>query len=88
MCGISGIISPDQQQHQQLSNMLKALEHRGPDGTSSWCSPQQQVSLGHNRLAIIDITKYGEQPMHYLGRYSIVHNGEIYNYKELDVYKL
>ncbi len=63
--------------------MLQSLQHRGPDGEGVWQNPGQDVLLGHRRLAVIDLGAAAAQPMHYLNRYTIVHNGEIYNYREL-----
>ena len=61
--------------------MTDALVHRGPDGEGQWVDTN--IALGNRRLAIIDLSEAGNQPMHYLGRYTIIHNGEIYNYIEL-----
>jgi hypothetical protein len=91
MCGIAGIIArsvhqaPANRAHLMhlLQQMTDALAHRGPDGDGHWMNSDGTVLLGHRRLAIIDLTDAAVQPMHYLNRYSIVHNGEIYNYKEL-----
>ncbi|MDP4253613.1 MAG: asparagine synthase (glutamine-hydrolyzing) [Bacteroidota bacterium] len=85
MCGIAGIISPDpgQLSTDRLRTMTDAIAHRGPDGQASWISPSGLVGLGHRRLSVIDLSEAAAQPMHYLDRYHIVHNGEIYNYKEL-----
>lgn len=63
--------------------MTDALAHRGPDGEGSWQNEAGNILLGHRRLSIIDISAAGNQPMHYLGRYTIIHNGEVYNYIEL-----
>jgi len=63
--------------------MTDALSHRGPDGEGFWQSNSGSVSLGHRRLAILDLTDAAAQPFHYLDRYTILHNGEIYNYVEL-----
>jgi len=63
--------------------MLQSLLHRGPDGEGCWHNESQTVLLGHRRLAIIDLSEAASQPMHYANRYTIVHNGEIYNYTEL-----
>ena len=63
--------------------MTDALAHRGPDGEGHWINLEGIVGLGHRRLSIIDLSDAGHQPMHYLDRYSIIHNGEIYNYIEL-----
>lgn len=85
MCGIAGIISlrPDLVSAEKLKRMTDVLEHRGPDGEGYWINENATAGFGHRRLAIIDITDSGKQPMHYLGRYTIIHNGEIYNYIEL-----
>ncbi|MEI8053909.1 MAG: asparagine synthase (glutamine-hydrolyzing) [Bacteroidota bacterium] len=85
MCGIAGIISPHQSDIniQKLKIMSDTLAHRGPDGEGVWISPKTSAGLAHRRLAIIDLSKNADQPMHYLDRYSIVFNGEIYNYPEL-----
>jgi asparagine synthase (glutamine-hydrolysing) len=85
MCGIAGIISPDKAvlNHVVLKNMAGSLAHRGPDGEGLWINPDKQVGLAHRRLSIIDLSEAAAQPMHYLQRYSIVYNGEIYNYIEL-----
>lgn len=84
MCGIAGIIShhPEKRNRALIEKMTNVLKHRGPDGEGFW-SDETCVSFGHRRLAIIDLTPAGAQPMHYLNRYTIVFNGEIYNYKEL-----
>src|SRR5450631_1608500 len=63
--------------------MTDVIAHRGPDGEGSWISGTGLIGLGHRRLSIIDLSAAAAQPMHYRDRYSIVHNGEIYNYLEL-----
>ena len=85
MCGIAGIISPKKTiiQQRSLKTMSDTLSHRGPDGEGFWINKENTVGLSHRRLAIIDLSDAAAQPMHYLNRYSIVYNGEIYNYKEL-----
>jgi Asparagine synthase (glutamine-hydrolyzing) len=57
------------------------LAHRGPDAEGTWMN--STTALGNRRLSIIDLSSAGNQPMHYLDRYTIIHNGEIYNYIEL-----
>ncbi len=85
MCGIAGIIQVNTSSfHQeQLAGMTAALAHRGPDAEQHWKNQTGNVLLGHRRLAVIDLTEAAAQPMHYLDRYTIIHNGEIYNYREL-----
>jgi asparagine synthase (glutamine-hydrolysing) len=85
MCGIAGIIQSNSSRfgREHLQRMTDALAHRGPDGEAGWQSENGDVLLGHRRLSIIDLSSAAAQPMHYLDRYSIVHNGEIYNYLEL-----
>lgn len=85
MCGISGILnfSNSSLDLNQIKAMTDAIAHRGPDGEGHWINPNQSVALGHRRLAIIDLSEDGKQPMHYLNRYTITFNGEIYNYLEL-----
>jgi asparagine synthase (glutamine-hydrolysing) len=61
--------------------MTLVLAHRGPDGRGHWYG--EGVALGHLRLAILDLSPRGAQPMHYAGRYVVTYNGEIYNYREL-----
>jgi len=64
--------------------MLAAVRHRGPDGDGIFMSPDATAALGHRRLAIIDLSTRASQPMTTEdGRYTIVFNGEIYNYVEL-----
>ena len=63
--------------------MTDALAHRGPDGEGLWQNSSGNILLGNRRLSVIDLSSAGDQPMHYLSRYTIVHNGEIYNYLEL-----
>ncbi|HNA18638.1 MAG TPA: asparagine synthase (glutamine-hydrolyzing) [Chitinophagaceae bacterium] len=85
MCGIAGIIQTNPSLYQQLhlKKMTDALAHRGPDGEGHWQNDSQTVLLGHRRLAIIDLSEAAHQPFHFLNRYTIIHNGEIYNYIEL-----
>ncbi|MCC7522718.1 asparagine synthase (glutamine-hydrolyzing) [Candidatus Uhrbacteria bacterium] len=84
MCGIAGEIRLSGQKIDQdrLRRMSEALSRRGPDGEGLWV--EGQAGLAHRRLAIIDLTEGGKQPMSTPdGRYTITFNGEIYNYKEL-----
>jgi asparagine synthase (glutamine-hydrolysing) len=82
MCGIVAIQGNVASREQRLTAMLAAQKHRGPDATQMWSDTN--ISLGHNRLSIIDLTETANQPMHSAcGRYVLVFNGEIYNYLEL-----
>ena len=92
MCGIAGIIqfSPSQDEESihgllrsRLKKMADSLVHRGPDGEGFWMSAGGHAAFAHRRLAIIDLSRAAAQPMHYRDRYTIVYNGEIYNYIEL-----
>lgn len=85
MCGIAGIISKDRNKINldNLKKMSDTLIHRGPDGDGQWINEEQTVGLTHRRLSVLDLSTAGKQPMHYLDRYSITFNGEIYNYIEL-----
>jgi asparagine synthase (glutamine-hydrolysing) len=85
MCGIAGLFnctSFEKVSKKDLKKMTDAIAHRGPDGEGHWF--ESNVGLGHRRLAIIDRTKQGAQPMISLDRrYVLSYNGEIYNFKEL-----
>jgi asparagine synthase (glutamine-hydrolysing) len=85
MCGIAGIlqVNPNSYNRAHVKQMTDAVAHRGPDGEGFWQNESANVLLGHRRLSIIDLTEAAAQPFHYLGRYTILHNGEIYNYLEL-----
>jgi len=87
MCGIFGFIADRSQVIEKssadLDHGLTLIRHRGPDGSGKWVSDDGRVGLGHVRLSIIDV-ETGAQPMHSdCGRYTIIYNGEIYNYLEL-----
>jgi len=83
MCGIGGRIEfgGAHVNQSQLKAMNDAILHRGPDDRGSFISNDKRVGLTFTRLAIIDLSPKGNQPMSYLGRYWIVFNGEIYNFK-------
>ncbi|MFC1641283.1 asparagine synthase (glutamine-hydrolyzing), partial [Myxococcota bacterium] len=87
MCGIAGFSCGslgEPPSPQQLDTVRRALRHRGPDASGTWRSNDGRAALVHTRLAIIDLTPSGAQPMHFSGgRYHMVFNGEIYNYLEL-----
>lgn len=79
MCGIAGLLAPDARAAQV---MIDTLAHRGPDADGVWC--EDGVALAHRRLAIIELSDAGAQPMvSACGRYVTVFNGELYNH--LDV---
>ncbi len=87
MCGIAGIISRHPpaiaETNAVLHDMTESLTHRGPEGEGFWINDNGSVALGHRRLKIIDLSDRAAQPMHYVDRYAITYNGEIYNYPEL-----
>ena len=84
MCGISGIVSKQPIESGTIHKMNMALQHRGPDAQGIFRSEAGTVALGHTRLSIIDISELGNQPMHSDdGRFVVVFNGEIYNFKTL-----
>ncbi len=84
MCGIAGLIhlNGDPVSPIAIKRMTDAIAHRGPDGEGQWI--EKNVGLGHRRLAIIDLSPLGHQPMVSADhRFALVYNGEIYNYREL-----
>lgn len=84
MCGIVGTAGSTKIDQELLVRMRDAIAHRGPDDAGVWTSGDGLVSFGHRRLAIIDLSPGGHQPMgDRSGRLQIVFNGEIYNYREL-----
>lgn len=82
MCGIAGIINKKDQTVPEslIRKMTDLVAHRGPDDHGYFFS--ENLALGHRRLSIIDLSAYGHQPMTY-GDYTIIFNGEIYNYIEI-----
>jgi len=97
MCGIAGVLNLSLTEIPNLERRLEAmnqlLRHRGPDGEGLWQNDNGMVQLGHRRLSIIDLSKAAAQPMHFIpasskrwaegNHYTIIHNGEIYNYIEI-----
>src|SRR5579883_988851 len=84
MCGIAGVLYTDGRAVSPvvLRRMTDAIAHRGPDGEGHWI--EGSVGIGHRRLAIIDLSAAGRQPMLSADqRYVLSYNGEIYNYREL-----
>jgi len=87
MCGIGGIYLKAASEFSlgpYLQRMLDIQRHRGPDSDGLWLAEDQHLGLCHNRLAILDLTESGNQPLHSAdNKFVIVFNGEIYNHKEL-----
>ena len=85
MCGIAGMwASRETDSAAVTSRMTAALHHRGPDSNGHWQSSDGALALGHARLAIVDLSAQGHQPMtSRSGRFVIVFNGEIYNHLEI-----
>ena len=88
MCGFCGVIEPgaaaEPALRQALERMNQPLLHRGPDDGGFWLDAAAGVGLGHRRLAILDLSPLGHQPMVSPdGRYVLAYNGEIYNYQAL-----
>tara|TARA_R110001583_G_scaffold25289_1_gene91637 strand:+ start:9701 stop:11590 length:1890 start_codon:yes stop_codon:yes gene_type:complete len=87
MCGFSGFISsktPNSSSEDILKSMADAIHHRGPDSSGYWADDLGKVGLSHNRLAIVDLTQSGCQPMvSDSKRYVLAFNGEIYNHLAL-----
>ncbi len=83
MCGIAGFIETKTSKEKALETigkMLKSIIHRGPDNSATW--QHENITLGHNRLSIIDLSEEANQPFEY-DDVVIVFNGEIYNYIEV-----
>jgi asparagine synthase (glutamine-hydrolysing) len=89
MCGLTGFVEPAMaapaaELHARVGRMAATLRHRGPDAGGAWADAEAGVALGFRRLAIIDLSEEGNQPMvSACGRYVTVFNGEIYNFREL-----
>ena len=86
MCGLAGILlaRPGGDLPGPLAAMTARLAHRGPDSDGAWSDPSAGIALGHRRLAILELSRAGHQPMRSAsGRLVLVYNGEIYNHPEL-----
>ncbi|MDB5594715.1 MAG: asnB [Hyphomicrobiales bacterium] len=88
MCGINGIFAFHYAANPiDRAELLRTRDHmkaRGPDGCGAWVSDDERVALGHRRLAIIELSEAGAQPMHNAdGRFVVTFNGEIYNFQAL-----
>lgn len=85
MCGIAGFIDFNgASSEQDLEGMTHALEHRGPDGFGTFIhgTSEYKIGLGHRRLSILELSELGKQPMNW-NEFTIVFNGEIYNFSEI-----
>lgn len=84
MCGIAGIFGPGPVDTGLLVAMTGALSHRGPDDADFWIDEAAGMGFGHRRLAVLDLSPAGRQPMlSACGRYALTFNGEIYNHLDL-----
>ncbi|HEU4542529.1 MAG TPA: asparagine synthase (glutamine-hydrolyzing) [Jiangellaceae bacterium] len=90
MCGIVGVLSlnpsawAEHSRETVIARMASTVRHRGPDDYGHWTDEAGHVALGHQRLAILDTSHLGHQPMmSHLGRYVLTYNGEIYNFRTL-----
>lgn len=89
MCGITGFFdtthsTPAETQTALITRMSACIRHRGPDDSGAWTAQETGIALGFRRLAILDLSPTGHQPMLSAnGRYVIVFNGEIYNFASL-----
>ena len=87
MCGIVGLLAPGRRDHEGLARAISAMSgavaHRGPDDEGDWIDSAAGVALGHRRLAIVDLSSQGHQPMLSAdGRWALVLNGEIYDHED------
>lgn len=88
MCGFAGVVARShplpREAAEIVAGMAATLVHRGPDAAGSWADPASGVAFGFRRLAILDLSPAGHQPMHsHDGRFTVVFNGEIYNHRDL-----
>src|SRR5436309_13565426 len=87
MCGIAGYAGPEANPAacaRIVEGMTDTVVHRGPDDSGSWIEERGRVGLGNRRLAIVDLSPEGHQPMHSADdRFVITYNGEVYNHEEL-----
>ena len=87
MCGLAGYLNYqglDSNAEEICLAMTSQLIHRGPDDAGIWLNLEHGIALGHRRLSIQDLSSCGHQPMESSsGRYIIVYNGEIYNFRKI-----
>jgi asparagine synthase (glutamine-hydrolysing) len=86
MCGFVAIAGADATAPGRIERGVAAIRHRGPDGDGVWRSPDGRAALGHARLAILDLSESGAQPMRSADARGVIsYNGEIYNFREMEV---
>lgn len=86
MCGLAGILSRQSEliDKHKLIKMGNAISHRGPDDSGVWFDAEAGIGFSHRRLAIVDLSQAGHQPMQSAsGRYVMSYNGEIYNHSDM-----
>ena len=84
MCGLAGYWSSRGARPSVVRKMADQIRHRGPDDSGIWLNRERDLALAHRRLAIIDLSPAGHQPMHSrCGRLTLLFNGEIYNHRQL-----
>ncbi len=85
MCGISGIyqLNSEQLDIGVLQQFTDSMQHRGPDGSGYEMFENNTLGLGHRRLSILDLSDAGKQPFFYKNKYTIVYNGEVFNFLEI-----
>ncbi|RFC54198.1 asparagine synthase (glutamine-hydrolyzing) [Brumimicrobium aurantiacum] len=85
MCGITGIVNRRAKvDADKLTQMTKLIEHRGPDASAIFVNNYKTCGLGHRRLSILDLSEAANQPYRSkCGNFTMVYNGELYNFKEL-----
>lgn len=91
MCGLAGFATKNVMRATEASEIITemtgALKHRGPDDSGIWVDEKNGLALGHRRLAVVDLSDAGRQPMESeTGRFVLVFNGEIYNHRKLREY--
>ena len=82
MCGFI-VSTGNQPSRSEVNFALNTIKNRGPDKSKELYLEKERIWFGFQRLSINDLTTNGMQPMHYKNRYTIVFNGEIYNFKEI-----
>ena len=84
MCGIAGFVAKLDDMQSTIDSMRATLSHRGPDSSGSWIDESNGIALGHQRLAIQDLSSAGNQPMQSKSKkLTLIFNGEIYNHFEI-----